>query len=134
MKKIISVFLVLILALSFVACGSQSGGTGNVSGVKGNETASYTPDDVMGEGEYVVVLGTRLNTITLYYKDGVLMKIVQQFQKSDEEEREISVYEGDTLQNYTFNFIDWDGVPLQEILDGMKDYGGFGNYTISKTE
>lgn len=99
-----------------------------------SEAKGYTPDDVMAGGSYKVVLGDYMNSITLYYEDGVLVKLVESFQKSDEEEVESAVYEGDSLAEYGFNFIDWDGVPLQDILDGMKDYGGLGQYRISKSE
>ncbi len=98
------------------------------------ENKTYTPADVEGAGEYKVVLGDYMNSITLYYKDGVLVKIEEEFQKNSEEMREYSIYEGDSLADYQFNFIDWDGVSLQEIIDGMKDYGGFGNYKIYKAE
>ena len=98
------------------------------------QSAKYTPDDVMAGGSYKVVLGDYMNSITLYYENGKLVKIVEEFQKNDEEMAESFTYEGDTLADYTFNFIDWDGSSLQEILDGMKDYGGFGEYRISKTE
>ena len=62
------------------------------------------------------------------------MKLVEKFQKNDEEPAEYATYKGDDLAEYGFNFIDWDGASLQEILDGMKDYGGFGEYRISKTQ
>lgn len=91
---------------------------------------SHTPDDVMAGGSYKVVMGDYMNSITLYYENGVLVKVVEEFQKNSEEEAESYTYEGDALAEYTFNFIDWDGVSLQEILDGMKDYGGFGQYEI----
>ena len=94
----------------------------------------YTPDDVMSGGKYKVVLGDYMNSITLYYENGKLVKIVEEFQKNDEEAAEYATYEGDDLAEYGFNFIDWDGASLQEILDGMKDYGGFGEYRISKTQ
>ncbi len=95
---------------------------------------TYTPDDVMAGGSYVVVLGDYMNSITLYYENGVLVKIVEKFQKNSEEEAEVLTYEGDGVAEYRFNFIDWDGASLQTILDGMKDYGGFGNYKITKSE
>ena len=95
---------------------------------------TYTPDDVMAGGSYKVVLGDYMNSITLYYENGKLVKIVEEFQKNDEEAAESATYEGDSLADYGFNFIDWDGVSLQAILDGMKDYGGFGQYRISKSE
>lgn len=100
------------------------------------KTASqkYTPDDVMAGGNYTVVLGDYMNSITLYYENGKLVKIVEKFQKNDEEEEESVTYEGDSLAEYGFNFIDWDNASLQEILDGMKDYGGFGEYRIKKSE
>ena len=91
---------------------------------------SHTPDDVMAGGKYKVVMGDYMNSITLYYEDGKLVRIEEEFQKNSEEEAESYTYEGDALAEYTFNFIDWDGVSLQEILDGMKDYGGFGQYEI----
>lgn len=94
----------------------------------------YTPADVMAGGKYKVVLGDDMNSITLYYEDGVLVKLVEEFQKSSEEDAYAAVVEGDDLANYTFNFVDWDGASLQEVLDGMKDYGGFGRYKISKIE
>lgn len=94
------------------------------------ENKTYTPDDVMAGGSYKVVMGDYMNSITLYYENGVLVKVVEEFQKNSEEEAESYTYEGDALAEYTFNFIDWDGVSLQEILDGMKDYGGFGQYEI----
>ena len=93
-----------------------------------------TPDEVMAGGSYKVVLGDYMNSITLYYENGKLVKIVEEFQKNDEEAAESATYEGDSLADYGFNFIDWDGVSLQAILDGMKDYGGFGQYRISKSE
>ena len=91
---------------------------------------SHTPDDVMAGGSYKVVMGDYMNSITLYYENGKLVKVVEEFQKNSEEEAESYTYEGDALAEYTFNFIDWDGASLQEILDGMKDYGGFGQYEI----
>ena len=94
----------------------------------------YTTDDVMSGGKYKVVLGDYMNSITLYYENGKLVKIEEEFQKNDEEAAEYATYEGDDLAEYGFNFIDWDGASLQEILDGMKDYGGFGEYRISKTQ
>ena len=94
------------------------------------EVKTYTPDDVMAGGSYTVVLGDYMNSITLYYKDGKLVKLVESFQKNDEEETEDYVAEGADLQEYGFNFIDWDNATLQEILDGMKDYGAFGEYRI----
>ena len=96
--------------------------------------AKYTPDDVMAGGDYVVVLGDYMNSITLYYKNGVLVKIVEEFQKNSTEEAECYTYEGEDLADDQFNFIDWDGVPLQDILNGMKDYGGFGQYQIRPAE
>ena len=96
--------------------------------------AGATPDDVMAGGNYVVVMGDYMNSITLYYENGVLVKVVEEFQKNSSEEAECSTYEGEDLANYQFNFIDWDGVPLQDILDGMKDYGGFGQYQIRSAE
>ena len=90
----------------------------------------HTPDDVMAGGKYKVVMGDYMNSITLYYEDGKLVRIEEEFQKNSQEEAESCTYEGDALADYGFNFIDWDGVPLQEILDGMKDYGGFGQYEI----
>ena len=93
-----------------------------------NKTA--TPDDVMSGGKYKVVMGDYLNKITLYYENGKLVRIEEEFRKNDEEETEYATYEGDSLAEYGFNFIDWDGVPLQDILDGMKDYGEFGQYKI----
>ena len=94
------------------------------------EAKTYTPDDVMAGGSYRVVLGDYMNSITLYYKDGKLVKLVESFQKSDEEETMDYVAEGAALQEYGFNFIDWDMATLQEIIDGMKDYGAFGEYRI----
>lgn len=94
----------------------------------------YTPDDVMAGGSYKVVLGDYMNSITLYYENGKLVKLEEAFQKNDEEAAEYATFEGDSLAEYGFNFIDWDGASLQEILDGMKDYGGFGQYRISKAE
>ena len=94
----------------------------------------YTPDDVMAGGSYKVVLGDYMNSITLYYENGKLVKLEEAFQKNDEEAAEYATFEGDSLAEYGFNFIDWDGASLQEILDGMKDYGGFGQYPISKAE
>ncbi len=98
------------------------------------EAKSYTPDDVMAGGSYKVVLGDYMNSITLYYENGKLVKLVEEFQKSSEEEAYGGTYEGDSLAEYGFNFIDWDGVSLQDILDGMKDYGGYDQYRISKSE
>jgi len=95
---------------------------------------TYTPDDVMAGGSYKVVLGDYMNSITLYYENGKLVKLVEDFQKSSEEEAYSATYEGDSLAEYGFNFIDWDGASLQEILDGMKDYGGYDEYRISKSE
>lgn len=94
---------------------------------------TYTPDDVMAGGNYTVVLGDYMNSITLYYENGKLVKLVEEFQKNSEEEAYGDTYEGDSLAEYTFNFIDWASASLQEILDGMKDYGGFGEYRIKKT-
>ncbi len=94
------------------------------------EVKTYTPDDVMAGGSYKVVLGDYMNSITLYYEDGVLVKLEESFQKSSEEDAESYTVEGAALADYTFNFIDWANAPLQEILDGMKDYGGFGQYQI----
>ena len=91
---------------------------------------SHTPDDVMAGGKYKVVMGDYMNSITLYYEDGKLVRIEEEFQKNSLEEAESYTYEGDALADYGFNFIDWDGASLQEILDGMKDYGGFGQYEI----
>ena len=88
----------------------------------------------MAGGSYKVVLGDYMNSITLYYENGKLVKLEEAFQKNDEEAAEYATFEGDSLAEYGFNFIDWDGASLQEILDGMKDYGGFGQYRISKTE
>ena len=94
----------------------------------------YTPDDVMAGGSYRVVMGDYLNSITLYYENGKLVKIVEEFQKNSEELAEIYTYEGEDVAKYTFNFIDWANAPLQDILDGMKDYGAFGHYEIGKIE
>ena len=93
-----------------------------------------TPEDVMAGGSYVVVLGDYMNSITLYYEDGVLVKIEEEFQKNSAEEAESYTYEGESLANYQFNFIDWANAPLQDILDGMKDYGSFGSYKIRAAE
>lgn len=102
---------------------------------KEKETAKhYTPDDVMNGGSYRVVMGDYMNSITLYYENGKLVKIVEEFQKNSEELAEIYTYEGEDVAKYTFNFIDWANAPLQDILDGMKDYGGFGQYEIGKLE
>ena len=109
-------------------------GKGEPKTEEAQKPATYTPDDVMAGGSYKVVLGDYMNSITLYYENGKLVKIVEEFQKSSEEEAEMYSYEGDALEDYGFNFIDWDGASLQEILDGMKDYGGFGQYRISKAE
>ncbi len=96
--------------------------------------AAPTPEDVMAGGSYMVVLGDYMNSITLYYENGVLVKLVESFQKNSEEEEETVVYEGDDLEAYSFNFIDWSGAPLQDILDGMRDYGGYGQYTIESLD
>lgn len=98
------------------------------------EAKTYTPEDVMAGGKYKVVLGDHMNSITLYYENGVLVKLVEEFQKSSEEEGEVATIEGAALAEYSFNFVDWDGASLQEILDGMKDYGAFGRYQISKID
>ena len=94
----------------------------------------YTPQDVENGGKFVVVLGDWSNTITLYYEDGVLVKVVEEFRKSSEEEPMVAVYEGDGVNDYTFNHIDWANSSLQEILDKMKDYGNFGLYEITRIE
>jgi len=95
---------------------------------------SYTPYDVMAGGKYKFVLGDYMNSIILYYEAGKLVKLVETFQKNSEEEMEEYVAEGDALAEYTFNFIDWANAPLQDILDGMKDYGSFGQYKIVAVE
>lgn len=99
--------------------------------VEKEEHKSYTVDDVMAGGSYRVVMGDYMNSITLYYENGKLVKLVEDFQKSDEEEAMAVEYTGDALAEYGFNFIDWDNASLQEILDGMKDYGGYSNYKIA---
>lgn len=93
-----------------------------------------TPEDPTASGNYVVVLGDYMNSITLYYENGVLVKIVESFQKNSEEEAECAEYTGDALAEYSFNFIDWDNASLQDILDGMADYGNFGQYQIRSAE
>ena len=98
------------------------------------EPVTYTPDDVMAGGSYVVVLGDYMNSITLYYENGVLVKLVEDFQKSFDEETSSVTYEGEALEEYGFNFIDWSGATLQEILDGMADYGGYDEYQIRKAD
>lgn len=100
---------------------------------KEKETAkTYTPDDVMAGGSYKVVIGDYMNSITLYYENGKLVKLVEKFQKSYDEPVDEYVVEGAALQDYGFNFIDWDNASLQQILDGMKDYGGsYADYHIS---
>ena len=95
---------------------------------------TYTPDDVMAGGSYKVVLGDYMNSITLYYENGKLVRLEESFQKSSEEETESYVVEGDAIAEYSFNFIDWANAPLQDILDGMKDYGGFWQYSITAVE
>ena len=99
--------------------------------VEKEEHKSYTVDDVMAGGSYRVVLGDYMNSITLYYENGKLVKLVENFQKSFEEETASMEYTGDALAEYGFNFVDWDNASLQEILDGMKDYGGYSNYEIA---
>ena len=94
------------------------------------KTEPITPDQVAKGGNYKVVLGDYMNSITLYYENGKLVKIVEEFQKNSDEEAETAVYEGDALADYGFNFIDWDNATLQDILDGMKDYGNYGEYRI----
>ena len=94
----------------------------------------YTPDDVMSGGSYKVVLGDYMNSITLYYENGKLVRLEEAFQKNDEEAAEYATYEGDSLAEYGFNFIDWANASLQDILDGMKDYGEFGQYSIRKND
>ena len=95
---------------------------------------TYTPADVMAGGKYVVVLGDYMNSITLYYENGVLVKLVENFQKNSLEEAFSATYEGQALKEYGFNFINWSDATLQEILDGMRNYGDYGNYTIRKAD
>ena len=97
-------------------------------------TNAEKPADPTASGNYVVVLGDYMNSITLYYENGVLVKIVESFQKNSEEEAEYAEYTGDALAEYSFNFIDWNNASLQDILDGMANYGGFGQYVIRPAE
>lgn len=144
MKKIIIMLLCAAMLVSLAGCGADSGNA-NQDPVQGvttadpgndgqNQTDAYTPSDVMAGGSYVVVLGDHMNSITLYYENGVLVKLVEDFQKSDEEETSAVTYEGDALEEYGFNFIDWSDAPLQDILDGMAGYGGYDQYTIRKAD
>ena len=163
MKKLTVSLLAALLVFGLLGCASAPGAGAPVSGVSAEEAAAAaiaaqaeelgteaaqpettapetqapkaaTPDDVMAGGSYVVVLGDYMNSITLYYEDGVLVKIVEEFQKNSAEEAETYTYEGESLAGYRFNFIDWANAPLQDILDGMKDYGSFGSYKIRAAE
>ena len=149
MKKIIIMLLCTVLLISLAGCGADGADQSQnpVQGVtpadpgqdgqnqpNNKDTATYTPQDVMAGGSYVVVLGDYMNSITLYYENGVLVKLVEDFQKSLEEETSAVTYEGEALEEYGFNFIDWSDAPLQDILDGMADYGGYGQYTIRKAD
>ncbi len=141
MKKIIVILLCMAMLVSLAGCGADTN-QDPVQGVTpneeqdntGGEKTNYTPSDVMTGGSYVVVLGDYMNSITLYYENGVLVKLVEDFQKSDEEETSAVTYEGEALEEYGFNFIDWSDAPLQDILDGMADYGGYDQYTIRKAD
>lgn len=142
MKKITVILLCAAMLLSLAGCGTDTP-QNPVQGVTPNneqnqpnnkDTATYTPRDVMAGGSHVVVLGDYMNSITLYYENGVLVKLVEDFQKSFEEETSPVTYEGEALEEYGFNFIDWSDAPLQDILDGMADYGGYGEYTIRKAD
>lgn len=146
MKKIIIMFLFAAMLVSLAGCGADTP-QNPVQGVTPADTGNneqkqpdskdndaYTPQDVMAGGSYVVVLGDYMNSITLYYENGVLVKLVEDFQKSYEEETSAVTYEGEALEEYGFNFIDWSDAPLQDILDGMADYGGYDQYTIRKAD
>lgn len=142
MKRIIIMFLCAAMLASLAGCSADThqnpvqGVTPNNEQNQSNnkDTATYTPQDVMAGGSYVVVLGDYMNSITLYYENGVLVKLVEDFQKSYEEETSAVTYEGEALEEYGFNFIDWSDASLQDILDGMADYGGYDQYTIRKAD
>ena len=98
------------------------------------DTTAVSQEDLVASGNYVVVLGDYMNSITLYYENGVLVKIVESFQKNSMEEAEYAEYTGDALAEYSFNFIDWDNASLQDILNGMADYGNLGQYQIRSAD
>ena len=142
MKKIVVMLLICAMLVAAVGCSPKTSGNdapvGGISDSSSKGTSSkagkYTPADVMAGGNYKVVLGDYMNSITLYYENGKLVKLEEKFQKFEEEGTSVLVVEGEALAEYGFNFIDWDNASLQDILDGMKDYGGFGKYSISAVD
>lgn len=85
-----------------------------------------TVSDVEAGGSYVVTIGDSLlwNYFELYYVDGELVKIVEHFQKSGDEPEEISVYEGEEVKTYSFNFVNFCTDGLQAVIDMLTgDYG-----------
>lgn len=64
---------------------------------------SYTTADVAAGGSYIVTIGDgRLNNYYLYYEDGKLVKVEISFRKSDIEEEEYYLFEGDNLEEFWY--------------------------------
>jgi len=85
----------------------------------------YTADDVAAGGSYVVTVSDSmgLNTVKLYYENGVLVKVESSFRKNDSEEPMLESCEGDALKEYRFAGIDFDNSTPSQIIDGLTDYG-----------
>ncbi len=88
--------------------------------------------DVGDSGSYVVTVGDSMlwNYLELYYTDGKLQKIVMHFQKSGEEEPDVSVLEGDEAREFSFYRIDFNADPAS-VVQQLEDKVGYTYVNIS---
>lgn len=91
-----------------------------------------TLSDVGDSGSYVVTVGDSMlwNYLELYYTDGKLQKIVMHFQKSGEEEPDVSVLEGDEAREFSFYWIDFNADPAS-VVQQLEDKVGYTYVNIS---
>ena len=91
-----------------------------------------TLSDVSGGGSYIVTVGDSMmwNYLELYYENGQLQKIVMHFQKSGDEEPEVSVLEGEEARACTFYWIDFTASP-ESVAGALEDAVGYTNVYVT---
>ncbi len=103
--------------------------------VEQNKAQVPTLADVSVGGSYVVTIGDSMmwNYLELYYEDGVLQKIVTNFQKNDEEEAESEVLEGEAARSYAFYWIDFAADPAT-IAQKLEEEVGYTHVYINSVK
>lgn len=90
----------------------------------------YTTKDVMKGGSFLVRYGDGdLNNYWMYYEDGELVKVEASFRKSEEEEEEYYIWEGDNLSEFWY----YD-MTLDEMIQHFEDMEYSYTLTITKLE